>query len=441
MRKRWLRGSVAAATVVGVATLGLATAGAAGAAGAVHSADPGVTDKQVTIGYIYSGTGVASSEFSTANKACDARVKRQNKAGGVNGRKINVVAVDDQSSGANLTATKDLIQNRNAFIVVNNSSFGFLSYRTNIEDNVPMVGGGYDGDYYGRPGNEIIFNSLGTPFTGISNDATARLMKLLGATKTAAVAYGVSPSSSASAQTLQDLAVPPLGMKAVYTNKSVDFGSTDVGPIVLGIKNSGADAVYLPLVESSNIAIVESLQQNNVPMKANILATGYGQDFLDSPVAKTLDKHTIVFQTFKPVEVKDKGTKQFQADLKKYEGMTGVPNFGDYMGYITCDVAILGLQKAGANPTRASFVSGLRTVSSYDQAGLACQPLTFDTAHYGKFPNIGCEYAMYVKNGKFVIINKGKPIVGKAVGPADLLASSTYTPAPGQTAGPITKVG
>ena len=75
-----------------------------------------------------------------------------------------------------------------------------------------------------------------------------------------------------------------------------------------------------------------------------------------------------------------------------------------------------------------------------DQAGLACQPLTFDTAHYGKFPNVGCEYAMSVKNGKFVIFNKGQPIVGKAYGPADLLAASTYTPAPDQTAGSITKV-
>ena len=34
----------------------------------------------------------------------------------------------------------------------------------------------------------------------------------------------------------------------MYLNTTVDFGSTDVGPLVLGIKNSGADAVYLPLV-------------------------------------------------------------------------------------------------------------------------------------------------------------------------------------------------
>ena len=47
---------------------------------------------------------------------------------------------------------------------------------------------------------------------------------------------------------------------------------------------------------------------------------------------------------------------------------------------------------------------------------------------------------MYVKNDKFVIMNNGKAIVGKTIGPADQLAAVTYTPAANQTAGPVTKV-
>ena len=72
----------------------------------------------------------------------------------------------------------------------------------------------------------------------------------------------------------------------MYTNTTVDFGSTDVGPQVLGIKNSGADAVYLPLVASSNIAVVQGLAQNGVKMKSTVLATGYGQPLLDQPVGR-----------------------------------------------------------------------------------------------------------------------------------------------------------
>ena len=366
--KRFLS-AAAAVALASTVTFGLTATGAT----AASKNDPGVTKKSVKLGYIFSETGVAGSTFKNAGKACQARIDRQNAKGGVNGRKIQMEIVDDASSGANLTATQDLVKNRNVFAVVNNSSFAFLSYRYMLDQGVPMVGGGYDGTYYGQKGNEDIISALGNaaPFTGLSYDYTAKVMKKLGAKKVAALAYGSSASSTASAKTLQDYAVPSVGLEAVYTNTSVDFGTSDVGPLVLGIKNSGADAVYLPMVASSNFAVVQGLDQNGVKMKANVLATGYGQDLLDSPIASTLKSNTVLYQTYKPVEVKDKATKQFQADLKKYAGLTGVPDYGQYTGYITCDMAIAGLAKAGKTPTRRSFIDGIHNLGTYDQAGLA----------------------------------------------------------------------
>ena len=144
-------------------------------------------------------------------------------------------------------------------------------------------------------------------------------------------------------------------MKAVYTNTTVDFGTSDVGPLVLGIKNAGADATYLPMVASTNVAVVQGLQQNGVDIKANILATGYGQALLDSPAASTLGPNTLLWQGYVPVELKTKATKQYQADLKKYGGINGVPDYGDYLGYITGDMAVLGLQQAGQEPDPAEL--------------------------------------------------------------------------------------
>ena len=99
-------------------------------------------------------------------------------------------------------------------------------------------------------------------------------MKKLGAKKVAAVGYGMSPSSTGRPRPRR--ATPPEARAStrVYLNTTLEFGTTDVGPIVLGIKNSGADAVYLPLDADTNLAIVQGLQQNGVEMKANILATG-----------------------------------------------------------------------------------------------------------------------------------------------------------------------
>ena len=80
----------------------------------------------------------------------------------MNGRKIDVRDHRRQSSGANLTAAQDLVQNRDVFMVVNNSPFAFLTYRFLLEHGVPMIGGGFDGTYYEQKGNENISSASAT---------------------------------------------------------------------------------------------------------------------------------------------------------------------------------------------------------------------------------------------------------------------------------------
>ncbi len=412
----------------------------AGAAGAQSSNTQGVTDKSVKLGFIWSGTGVAAPNFEDSDKACQARVDAQNAKGGVNGRKIQLETVDDTSSGANLTGAQDLVKNRKVFAVVNNSSFAFLSYRYLLDSGVPMIGGGFDGNYYSQKGNENIINAGGNgspPPEGIIFTNGTDVAKKLGATKIGSVGYGVSPSSSGVAKDTQKYAAKASGLKPVYLNTSVDFGTTDVGPIVLGLKNAGADAVYLPLDGNTNLAIAQGLQQNGVPMKAVLMASGYGQAMLDSPITKTLNSADVVSQIYKPAELKnDPAVKQFRADLKKYAGITGVPDYGAYTGYLSCDLAITGLQQAGKNPTSQGFIDGLHKLGTYKAADLTCQPLDISLTNFGKTPTKSCQYFITFKNGKFVVMNGGKPIFGKLVGDPALIKAN----AEGQAADVTTTV-
>jgi ABC-type branched-subunit amino acid transport system substrate-binding protein len=419
--------AVFAAMVGALATSGLSSAGAAAAL------EDGISANSIKIGYIFSKTGVAGSTFLNADKGCQARIGRQNAQGGVNKRKLDVTYVDDQSSGANKTAAQDLVQNKHVFMVINNSSFAFLTYQFLLDAGVPQVNGGYDGTYYGVKGNENIISALGNVVNanGVAYDGVARLMKQMGATKTAVLGYGISASSTAAAEGFAKFAVPAVpGLKSVYINTSVDFGTSDVGPQVLGMKNAGADAVYLPLVASSNIAVIQGLAQNGVKMKSTVSATGYGQALLDQPVSKTFGPEVVFATPAAPVELKTKATKQFQADLKKYTGFTSVPDFGVYTGYITCDLAILGLQNAGNPPTRAAFAPNLRKLGTYDQAGLACKPVDISLANYGKQSPEGCGWYAQVKNGKFVLFPpNGKPQPSKLIAESTVVTTTTAPPA------------
>ncbi|HXY92326.1 MAG TPA: ABC transporter substrate-binding protein [Acidimicrobiia bacterium] len=418
MRRR-LTGCVLVAVAAGaLAMSGLSSAGAAA------SSEEGVTNNSVKIGYIFSQTGVAGSTFQNADKGCKARIDRQNAAGGVNGRKIDVIYSDDQSAN-NLTVAQDLVQNKHVFAIMNNSSFAFSTYRWLQDHNIPQIGGGYDGTYYGDPGNQNIISALGNVFpqNGVTGDGIPKIMKAMGAHKVAALAYGVSPSSTAAAQSLIKYAVPATGLKKGYLNTTVDFGSTDVGPYVLGIKNDGADAVYLPLVANSNIAVAQQLAQNGVKMKSIVMATGYGQPLLDQPASKSFTPNIVMATGWAPVELKTKATEQFQADLKKYTGYTGVPDFGIYTGYIDCDLVVLGLQHAGNPPTRQGFIDGLHTLGHFNPGGgLGCQDVDISLKDYGKAAPTGCSWYVQVKNGKFVVFKQKN---GQSIWTSKLIAAST----------------
>jgi branched-chain amino acid transport system substrate-binding protein len=424
---------LAIAAGLSLATGGLLTVSAA----AQSSSTPGVTDKAVTLGYITSETGVAASVLANADKSCKARVDAENAKGGVNGRKIKLETVDDKSSAANLTAAQDLVQNRNVFTVIDNSAFAFLAWRYLKGEGVPMIGAGFDGSYYYQPGNENIISALGdgTPVPGLTFDTATKVMKQMGAKKVAAVGYGASPSSSESAKATETYGAQAQGLESAYLNNTLDFGSTDVGPIVLGIKNSGADGLYLPLDSNTNFAIVQALQQNGVKMKANVLATGYSQDLLEQPIAKTITPNDVMFTSYRPIELGGKAVKQFLANMKKYGGLTGIPNYGGYTGYIACDLAIHGLTNAGKNLTRQGFVDAIRKTNGgiYDSAGLTCKSANFSNENFGKISPTSCAWFVSLENGKFKVLNGGKPVTGKLVGDPALIEQYRSSASAGAT--------
>ncbi len=406
---------IGAISIVAMVAAGLV---ATSAAGAQTGDSPGVTAKDIKVGYIYSQSGAAGSTFAHAGDGFNARIKAENAKGGVNGRKITAVTVDDGGTTNNLQASKSLVENDNVFAVVNNSSFAFLSYRYLLDAGVPMVGGGYDGNEYGQPGNENLISILGNiaPVYGAQyTPGFVQLMKKAGATKVGVVSYGASASSTAAAENLQKYAVPAAGLDAAYTNTTVEFGTTDVGPLVLGMKNADVDATYLPLVLASNLAIISNAAQNNLKFKLAVLATGYGQSLLDEPASQSIGPEVIFGQIWAPVELKNAATKQFQADLKKYGGYEGVPDFGVYTGYLTADLLVQGLKAAGKDLTRDGFITATKGLGTWDAAGLGCQPVDVSAAGFGKQPENACSWYVQIKDGKFVLYPNKNSIKGKLI--------------------------
>ena len=109
-----------------------------------------------------------------------------------------------------------------------------------------MIGGGFDGSYYydeGQREHHLEPRRRHARCPGITYDNVTNVMKKLGAKK---IGVGrlrrVAVVERVGQGHVRRTRRRPSGLEPVYLNTSVDFGTTDVGPIVLGIKNSGADA-------------------------------------------------------------------------------------------------------------------------------------------------------------------------------------------------------
>ena len=175
------------------------------------------------------------------------------------------------------------------------------------------------------------------PFTGLTYDNVAKVMKRTGRHEGR---HGglrrESASSTAAAKTAQDYAGP--GGRAEGRATRTRHGRLrDLRrrPVVLGIKNSGADAAYLQMVAQPNIAIVQGLQQNGVDDEGQHARYGLRPGLLDSPVGETLEPNTASSRRSTSRSRRRPGRQAVPADLKKYAGLTGVPDYGQYTGYIT----------------------------------------------------------------------------------------------------------
>ncbi len=383
---------------------------------ALFPAASGAAASTITIGYVTDLTGVASSTFADGAGGAQARIDLQNAQGGVNGHKLKLVVEDDQSSPTvNKTASQDLVQNKGAFGVIQFSAFTFGGAPYLQQQGVPVTGAAFDGPEWAQEPNSNMFSyaplvdaNIGGTYYG--STATANVFKALGASKVAGLAYGISASSQQSIRV-----VYAGGSTQCYKNFSVPFGGVDFTADVLQIKSAGCNGVVGSFVDSSDIALAQAVK--NAGIKAQqIYFTGYDQQVLQSATARAALNGAYMAAVIN-FTTPNSAVKKMIATVKKYDSSYtgGIMDLGLYGSYVSADLMIKGLQMAGKNPTRANFISKLRTLKSYNAGGIlpSGTPMTgFGTEAI--VPKTLCGYYMQLKGNKFQVYT-GKAVCGKRI--------------------------
>jgi branched-chain amino acid transport system substrate-binding protein len=395
-------------------TTNSSTSGPSSSGGTKASA-PGITPTSIKVALITSLTGGAGQASATIPKGFAARIDAQNASGGVNGRKITYVVKDDQTSPAQALTAAQAAAQAGAFAIDYNSAVAFGAIRYMTQAGIPVVGGAYDGPEWSQPQTfpnmfswtPVIHPSYPTYTTD------AQLIKDESGSRVASLGYAISPSSTAAAKGMGP-AAQTVGITAPYINTTLPFGTVNVEPIALQMKAKDVDSLYGPIDPNTLLAIVTAAQQSGIHLKVADMATGYGEDFLTDPSALSAAQGAFMSTNGQvPVELNTAATQAEQAAFAKYQGFTGIPNFGWTEGYASADLLIKGLEVAGQNPTRSSFISNLRQVSSYNVGGLASNTVNFSTVQ--DIPNQQCGYYVQLKGKQFSVQNNNQPICGTLV--------------------------
>lgn len=386
--------------------------------GPLTASAPGITEDTIKIGYITSQTGVAASSFEGGDQGARARAELQNDQGGINGRQIEVIAVDDGQIG-NETAARNLVENEDVFAVIDFSAFTIQGAPYLQEQGVPVVGAAFDGPEWGQEPYSNMFTYMPpiyTPFDGTYYiyDTNARFLKQQGVTKLAGLGFDISQSST---QNIKGTfaAAAERNIEECYQNLSVQFGQTSFTTEALAIQQDGCDGVVGAMTDSSNVGLAASLAQAGL-QPVQFYYTGYNQAILDDPNAAAALEGAF-FPAAPNFTNPTKGVRGMLAALEKYApDVEGIPNLGVYGSYLAMDVMIEGLRVAGENPTRESFITELRKVTGYRGPDNLFPAPGLSFTGFGTvdmFPERSCNDFVQLVDGKYKTVKRN--VCGKLV--------------------------
>jgi branched-chain amino acid transport system substrate-binding protein len=399
-------------TTVSPGTTGSAATGSATTAGGGSAA-------AIKIGFISSETGPASSSYVGSIWGAQARVDALNAAGGVNGHKIQLIAVDDASSPAgNLTAAQLLVDSDKVFGVIEDTSFTFASYKFLNQQGVPVTGAAIDGPEWAMPPNSNMF-SVSAPIDGsvggsyYTYDNEAKFLKSLGVTKLAGVVYSIESAIQSMGGLITSAEVQ--GISKCYVNNSIPFGDTDFTAVALQIKSLGCDGATGVSLLATDIAFSGALKQGGINAQ-QIYPTAYDQNLLSNPSAlqAMAGDYTTASINF---QVPNAAAQTMLNDLKQYTKFPGgIPSLNIVQGYTGADLMSKGLSLAGSTPTRRAFISNLRQVANYDAGGLYPSAVTFQNfGTAGMLPPTSCTYIFKITTTGYTAVNNNQPVCGNLV--------------------------
>jgi len=355
--------------------------------------------RTVKVGIMIDETGPNAAAWTGYQTAIKVAFHDINKDGGVNGVKATYVIADSQSStSATLSAAQNLIEQDHVSVLMPMDQYFYAAEPYVLAQKIPVIGTGFDGPEWQVKSNTNLFNADGNfdrygIYTGIG-----QFVKDNGGTVCGAVGASDSPSSTLQAN--QFIAeCEAVGLKGTPVNSSLPFGSTDVGALALQLKSEHVNALFLPILTTTEFPLLAQLKQLGADIKLPILRTGYASSTLQSKATVAAAQGFVFDLTAAPVELQTPGAEDMKAALAA-AGTPGPPSYGQTTIWAEAQALKAGLEKLGSKePTPANLITALRSVNDFNDGGLLA-PLKINFTQYNTKSN--CTWFVKLTGDAFV---------------------------------------
>ncbi len=349
------------AKVAAVAALGLLGTGPA------FADSTGVTDTAIKIGFVGSMTGPAAIWGSGNMAGATLAFEEANAAGGVNGRKIEFITVDDETSAPKgIAGFNRLVQSDKVFAVFgpSSSAVGVPMKTVMANSGVPVLIPSFSSPLMTEPMIKNIFR-VGTlndrmQGRGIVNYIvnTAKFKKI--AILRQSDEYGATGAASI-AERLKELNLTPVA------NEVFNAGDTDFTSQVLRVRSANPEAIVVYGYPAASAIITRQLRE--VGIKADIIGSSATSNQNYPELVGKIGAGTKFVSTLEHLpESSHPPMKKFrEAFQKRFPDLArqGRPALGDVLGYGGAVTMVEAIKLAGKDLSREGYIKALESLDGY----------------------------------------------------------------------------
>jgi branched-chain amino acid transport system substrate-binding protein len=344
----------------------------------------GVTADTIIIGQSAPLTGPAEELGREMKAGAEAAFAAVNEAGGIGGRKIKLVTLDDANDPERTKAnTQKLINEENVLAL-----FGYVgTHAINPilpvveKSKVPLIGP-MTGDSNLR---DSVQRYVYTTRASYIEEAEQLVSQLVARKLNKIAIFYQNDASGRAGLAAVDYAMRKRKLNTVIYG-TVNRGATNVESAAQTIAKSGADAVVVATGSVSAAAFIKQVRKLNGQTQFALFSTAGGKSLT---AALGDDARGVAVAQVVPLPFSE--AEPLGREYLKRIGGASNASFASMEGYIAARVLIEGLKKAGKTPTRESLVEGLDRTGNVDINGfrLAYSTLNHNGSNFVELTVVG----------------------------------------------------